>query len=181
MYSTAKIGGHPLHPMLVAFPITFYLATFVGFLVYQFVSSEIFWFKFAYFSNFAAVVTALVAAIPGFVDWALAIPNGTAAKKDGLIHMSLNLIVLAIYAFNAYTLPGTWDTGKVGLSTNVFLTAVGSLLLTGAGFYGWKMIGYHKVGVDLSPAQERYQELYEREVPFVPPGDHKNEQPPMFH
>jgi hypothetical protein len=43
------------------------------------------------------------------------------------------------------------------------------------------MIGYHKVGVDLSPEQERYQELYEREIPFVPPREHKNEQPPMFH
>ncbi|MGE5084998.1 MAG: DUF2231 domain-containing protein [Bacillota bacterium] len=181
MYSKAKIGGHPLHPMLVAFPITFYLATFGGFVVYQAVNPDIFWFKLAYFSNFAAVVSALVAAVPGIIDWTFGIPKGTAAKRDGLIHMSLNLVVLAIYAINAYAIWGTWETGKVGLSTNIFLTAVGSLLLTGAGFYGWKMIGDHKVGVDLSPAQERYQDLYEREVPFVPPHEKRNEQPPMFH
>lgn len=181
MYSKVKIGGHPIHPMLVAFPITFYLLTFAGFFIFQTMSTEIFWFKLAYFSNFAAVGTALVAAVPGFIDWTFGIPKGTAAKRHGLIHMVLNLATLGIYAINAYLISGSWNTGLVGVGTNIFLTAVGSVILLGAGYFGWEMIAYHKVGVDMSPQQEKLQEGYEREVPFIPSRERRNEPPNMYH
>lgn len=181
MYSKVKIGGHPIHPMLVAFPITLYLLTFVGFLVYQMVGTEIFWYKLAYFANFAAIATALLAAVPGFLDWTLGIPKGTAAKKHGLIHMILNLATLAIFTINASLIWGQWDAPYIGTGTNLLLTGVGSLTLLGAGYFGWEMIAYHKVGVDMSPEQEKLQERYEREEPFVPPHNHKQEPPSMYH
>ena len=34
MYSKIKIFGHPIHPMLVAYPIAFYTSTLVGFIIY---------------------------------------------------------------------------------------------------------------------------------------------------
>ena len=58
MYSKAKIAGHPIHPMLVAFPITFYVLTLVGFIVYATISPDIFWYKLSYFLNYAAIATA---------------------------------------------------------------------------------------------------------------------------
>ncbi|WP_415063071.1 DUF2231 domain-containing protein [Bdellovibrio sp.] len=169
MYSKAKIAGHPIHPMLVGFPITFYVMTFLGFLTYQTISSDIFWFKLGYFCNFAAVITALVAAVPGFIDWALGIPNQTQAKRRGLTHMVLNLITLGLYAINAYLISGSWNTGDIGLGTSLFLSAVGLIFLTGAGYYGWEMIGRYKVGVDMSAEQERLEERYEEK------------QPPLYH
>lgn len=169
MYSKAKIAGHPIHPMLVGFPIAFYTTTFVGFLVYQTMSPDIFWYKLGYFSNFAAIGTALVTAIPGVIDWSLGIPNGTSAKKKGLTHMILNLITLGLYSVNAYLISGTWDNPILGLGTTLFLSAVGLLILMGAGYYGWEMIGRYKVGVDLSQEQER---LEERRV---------EKEPPLFH
>jgi uncharacterized membrane protein len=30
LYSKAKVAGHPLHPMLVAFPVAFYTGAFVA-------------------------------------------------------------------------------------------------------------------------------------------------------
>lgn len=170
MYSKIKVGTHPLHPMLVGFPITFYILTFVAFVTFQTTSADIFWYKLGYFSNFAAVVTALIAAVPGFIDWAWGIPSKTNVKKQGLIHMSLNLITLAIYAINAYMISGTWNTADANLSTSIFLSAVGSLILLGAGYYGFTMISRYKVGVEMSPEQEHLQERYEREV-----------EPPLFH
>lgn len=180
MYSKAKIGGHPIHPKLVAFPITFYFLTFAGFIIYQ-LRPDIFWFKLAYFSNYAAIGTALLAAVPGFIDWAFGIPKGTAAKKHGLIHMSLNLTTLGIYAINGYLIWGTWDAPTIGIGTNLVLTAIGSIILAGAAYYGWMMIGYHKVGVDLSEEQEMLQEEYEHEVPFVPAHERRNEPPTIYH
>lgn len=170
MYSKAKIAGHPIHPMLVAFPITLYLLTFVAFVVYQTANPEIFWYKLAYFSNYAAVVLALIAAVPGFIDWSMGIPNKTEAKRDGLIHMSLNLVTLAIFAVNAYLIRGTWDAPLAGVTTQLWLTGIGSIILLAAGFYGWVMIGRHKVGVEMNPEQEKIQERKER-----------REEPPLFH
>jgi uncharacterized membrane protein len=171
MYSKAKIAGHPIHPMLVGFPITFYVLTLVGFVVFKTVSPDIFWYKLGYFSNYAAIITALVTAVPGFIDWALGIPNQTTAKKRGLIHMSLNLVTLALFIGNAFLLEGTWDTGQVNLGTSIFLTAVGCILLLGVGYFGREMVMKDKVGIDMTVEQENIQERYERE----------RKEPPLFH
>jgi uncharacterized membrane protein len=180
MYSKAKIGGHPIHPKLVAFPITFYCLTFVGFVVYQ-LRPDVFWFKLAYFSNFAAIFFALIAAVPGFIDLVFGIPNGTAAKKHGLIHMTLNLMTLGIFSANAYLIWDHWDQPLVGIGTNLLLTAFGAVILMAAAYYGWGMIGYHKVGVDMSKEQERLQEQYEHEDPFVPSHEQKDDPPTVYH
>lgn len=180
MYSKAKIGGHPIHPKLVAFPLTFYFLTVVGFIVYQ-VQPEPFWFKLAYFSNFAAIATALVAAVPGFIDWAFGVPKNTAAKKHGLIHMGLNLTTLAIFCVNGYLIYGSWETPFVGVETNLLLTAFGALIVMAGAYYGWDMVGYHKVGVDMSKEQARLQEEYEHEDPFVPSHEKEKPTPTVYH
>src|SRR6185436_4006263 len=75
MYSKAKVLGHPVHPMLVSFPIAFYTATLIAYGVYAATDNR-FWFQLGVVANFAGVVTALAAAIPGFIDWAFGIPAG---------------------------------------------------------------------------------------------------------
>lgn len=169
MYSKAKIGSHPIHPKLVAFPIAFYILTLVGFITYQSGNPDIFWYKLGYFCNFAAIIMAVITAIPGFIDWAFGVPEYSTAKKRGLIHMSLNLVVLGLYAINGYVIYGTWDTPLLNVGPSIALTAVGTALLFGAAYFGWEMISRNKVGVDLSPEQERLQENYERK------------EPPLFH
>ena len=80
MSSKVNILGHPVHPMLVAYPIAFNTATLVAFIIYG-VNGDPFWLKMAIALKAAAVVMAIVAAIPGFIDWAAGIPNGTPAKR----------------------------------------------------------------------------------------------------
>ena len=46
MYSKAKVGGHPVHPMLVAFPVAFYTGALVGFAVYA-ANGHQFWLNLA--------------------------------------------------------------------------------------------------------------------------------------
>jgi len=171
MYSKVKFADHPIHPMLVSFPITFYVLTVVAFIVYQGVNSDIFWYRLGYFSNFAAIICAVVAAVPGFIDWAFGIPKNTSAQRTGLVHMILNLCTLALYAVSAYLLKGTWDTASAPMSGVIFLTSIGAIILLGAGYLGWNLISRDKVGVDMTPVEEQRQEKYER----------SGEQPPMFH
>src|SRR5687768_10895753 len=100
MYSKIKIAGHPIHPMLIAFPVAFYTTTVVLFCAYA-LGAGAMWFQVAVYANVAGVITAIVAALPGFLDWAIGIPKGTAAKRTGLMHMTLNVVALVLFAVNA--------------------------------------------------------------------------------
>lgn len=157
MYSKVKFAGHPLHPMIVAFPITFYTVSLIAFVVYQNWITEYFWFQLGYFCTFAGVATALVAALPGFIDWAVGIPKESAAKKRGLIHMGLNVAALLLFGFNAYQLYGNWYTPFAD-ATNLWVVAlIGVVLTAAAGYHGWELVATHKVGVSMTPEQERIE------------------------
>jgi uncharacterized membrane protein len=163
MYSKAKIGGHPIHPMIVAFPITFYTVSLIAFVVYQFSNMDPFWFRLGYFCTFGGVITAVCAAVPGFVDWAFGIPQTSAAKKRGLIHMSLNVGALLLFAFNAFKLYGHWDSPLTNVTSLWVVALIGVGLTLAAGYHGWELIATHKVGVSLTPEQERLEPIEKME------------------
>ncbi len=153
MYSKAKILGHPLHPMLVAFPVAFYTATVAGYIVYA-ASGEFFWYKLGWVVNWAGVASAAVAAIPGLVDWATGIPRGTAAKKTGLLHMGLNVTALIVFLIAAAGVTGHQQDIQPDAGGPIVLSVIGLLLTLPSGFLGWSLVQDHHVGVRLSPSQE---------------------------
>jgi uncharacterized membrane protein len=164
MYSKAKVAGHPIHPMIVAFPICFYTLSLISFAVYRFGNLDIFWYHLGYFCTFAGVVTAFVAAVPGFIDWFIGIPKESAAKKRGLIHMILNVSTLILFIINASMLSGHWDVPRTSLTGVLVLSLIGVVLTVFAGYHGWELIATHKVGVSMTPDQERIEpvEKYDR-------------------
>lgn len=156
MYSKVKVAGHPLHPMLVAFPIACYVAACAAFVAYA-AGAEAFWFRLAVFANVAGVASAAVAALPGFIDWTWGVPTGSPAKATGLVHMLFNICALLAFVINAFM---QWQhrletAPLVGLS--VVLTGLGVVFTLVAGFFGWKMVQTHHVGIDLTPEQERLE------------------------
>ena len=82
MYSKAKIGGHPVHPMLVAFPVASYTGTLVGFAVYA-ANGHQFWLNLAIALSIAGAGSAVLAAIPGFVDLTFGVPRRSQTKDQG--------------------------------------------------------------------------------------------------
>jgi uncharacterized membrane protein len=100
MESRVKLAGHPVHQMLIVFPLGL-LATAVVFDVIFLVTNNSLWTQAAYFMIGAGVITGLVAAVPGAVDW-LAIPRGTRAKRIGLIHGVGNVVVVTLFALSWY-------------------------------------------------------------------------------
>ena len=176
MYSKAKIAGHPVHPMLVAFPIAFYTAACVAYVFYAVSFVDPFWFRLAYVANIAGVVTALVAAVPGFIDWAFGVPTGSAAKLTGFFHMLLNVSALAIFAISAWINYSQYNLAVPSARWGAALSLLGVGLTLGAGFLGWKMIGTHRVGVDLTPEQERIDPTA-REAAHLPHGRSRKSRP----
>ncbi|HEX6191286.1 MAG TPA: DUF2231 domain-containing protein [Chitinophagaceae bacterium] len=153
MYSKAKIAGHPIHPMLVGFPVAFYTATLVCYLVYS-SNQDVFWFRVGVVANTAGAIMAAVAAIPGFIDW-LFIPKETRAKKTGLLHMICNVVALICFAVAAWINCPKWEESNPALGISIPLTAVGFILTLVAGFLGWTLVQKHHVGIDLDQPVQR--------------------------
>lgn len=95
MEARVRVAGHALHPMLVVFPLGL-LATSVAWDICRLATGNPMWGTVAFWTIVAGVIGALLAAVPGFVDW-LGIPGGTRAKGVGMIHMVLNLVVVGLF------------------------------------------------------------------------------------
>src|SRR5258708_34638702 len=106
MLTKARIAGHPIHPMLVAFPIGLYTITVVALIVFGATASA-FWYPVAALACIAGPVMALVAAAFGFVDF-LGVPTRSRAQKTAIKHLALNVTALVLFAIAAIILGTSW-------------------------------------------------------------------------
>ncbi|MFD2763689.1 DUF2231 domain-containing protein [Micromonospora eburnea] len=96
MESRLKVLGHPLHPMLVMFPVAL-LITAVIFDVVDAAGGPDYLAEAAYWNIAVGLVGGLLAAAAGSVDL-FALPTGTRAKRVGLTHAAANLAVILLFA-----------------------------------------------------------------------------------
>ncbi|MDB4963494.1 MAG: Rieske (2Fe-2S) oxidoreductase [Myxococcales bacterium] len=155
LHSKATIKGHPIHPMLVGFPIALYTSGVVSLVVYA-IARDVFWYRAAMTLLFAGVAMAVLSAIFGTIDLFLGVPRKEkATRSTGVIHLGLNVASLVLFTGAALSLLGesrgdvTPGVAPDDLSFGLPLTiGVIGLLLTGAaGAYGWKLVQTHHVGI----------------------------------
>jgi len=96
MESRVKLFGHPVHQMLIVFPLGL-LATSVVFDIIHLGSGAPYAATVAFALIASGIVGGLLAAPFGLIDW-LAIPSGTRAKRIGGLHGGGNVVVLALFA-----------------------------------------------------------------------------------
>ncbi len=153
MYSKIKVAGHPVHPMLVAFPVACYTGTLAGFAVYA-ANSHLFWLNLAIALSVSGTGTAVIAALAGLADWALGIPRDSAAKMTGLLHAGLNATALGLFLAAMASYVGNWNGPAIGATLGVVLSAIGVAVTLAGGFLGWTLVQDYHVGVHLVPEQE---------------------------
>ncbi len=144
MESRAKLLGHPIHPMLIAFPLGL-LPTAVVFDIVYFVRGNPYWTGLSFWMIAAGIIGALVAAVFGLVDW-LAIPARTRAWRIGLWHGGGNLAVVALFAASWYLRYRAVDA--VPTTTAFALAIAGVLLACVTGWLGGELVDRLGVGVD---------------------------------
>lgn len=142
MSTRASISNHPVHPMLVAIPIGLWIFSFVCDLLYIFYSQNPIWTVIALYSMAGGVVGALVAAIPGFIDY-LGLTDPV-VKRIATFHMALNLTAVLLFSLNVWLRiqSGEFSISYVVLSF-MTLVAVGI-----SGWLGGELVFVHGVGVD---------------------------------
>ena len=105
------------------------------------------WPTLAYYTMIGGILGALAAAVPGLIDL-LSLPAGY-TKSVAIKHMSINLLVVAIYVCNAWLRHGNPGSLKVPM----ILSLVTILLLVVSGWLGGKMVYEAGVGVDTGAAK----------------------------
>jgi len=143
MPSRAKFAGHPIHPMLVVFPLGL-LGTAVIFDIIYLMSAQSQWTVAAHYMIGAGVVGGLAAALFGWVDW-VGIPSGTRAKRIGLWHGLTNGAVLALFVLSWVLRrdnPALPPTGAIVAGFSAMVLAVI------AAWLGGEMVYRLGVGVD---------------------------------
>ncbi len=150
MYTKAAVARHPIHPMLIAFPVALYVATVVALFVHI-GTHDPFWYRAAFWTSLAGVVMAAVAAIPGLVDL-LTLPAHTKARMTGYKHAGFNVLSLALFVIACIIMGRNWYAADVDLAhlddaTPLVLGLIGVASTLAAGWLGWTMVQTHHVGV----------------------------------
>jgi uncharacterized membrane protein len=153
MYTKATIAKHPLHPMLIAFPVALYVATVVALLVHL-GTHDVFWFRVGMWSNIAGVVMAAVAAVPGLIDL-VSLPAKSRARVTGIRHAAFNVLALVLFAISAVmlyrnagsTLNPARGNYALDVTAPLVLSILGVLSTVTAGWLGWTLVQTHHVGV----------------------------------
>lgn len=144
MRSKAHFKSHPIHPMLIAFPVAFIVAAPVFDLAGLLGGWETAWTVGAY-SSVAVVVTGLVAAAPGLIDYLYVIPPDSSAKRRGTYHMVVNVTALALVAASWFF--RDWDSLQPEPMAMV-LEFLGMGFMTIGGWLGGTLVYRNQIGVD---------------------------------
>lgn len=141
MASPASVAKHPIHPMLIVFPIGLWIFSLVSDLILLSGGSTV-WDDVAFYTMAGGIVGALLAAIFGFIDWrSLTEPR---VKRIGTAHMILNLLAVAIFAMDLWlrTVLGS------GATLPIVLSVTGVVVLAISGWLGGSMVYVHGVAVE---------------------------------
>ena len=156
MKSKAHFKGHPLHPILVSFPIAFFIGTLILDVLGLVYSRDDF-YTTAMYLEIAGIGFALFAAVPGIIDYLFVIPPNSSAKKRGATHGLINITMVIIFSV-ALMLR---KKEEVSFMIIIGLEIAGIILLSIAGWLGGTLVFRNQIGVDIRYAHAgKWKEEY---------------------
>ena len=158
MSSPASIGKHPVHPMLVAFPIGLWVFALACDVIRLSGGAEV-WSTVARYSIAGGIVGALLAAIPGFIDY-LSIDEAE-MKRIATTHLLLGLGSVVIFGLNLWLRFRLEEGSKIPL----LLSILGVFVIGFGGWLGGEMVyvkGMAVEAVEELAKKEKQQEADSR-------------------
>jgi uncharacterized membrane protein len=137
--STAQIAGHPLHPMLVQFPIVCFILTFVFDIFY--VRGDTAVAPYSIWLLGIGVAMAALAAVAGLTDF---LGDKRIQGADAVKHMLANVTAVVLELVNLILRLGNPDFIA---STGVYISGLVVLILAYSGWLGGKLVYKHGIGV----------------------------------
>ncbi len=147
MKSKASIGGHPIHPILIPFPIGLLVFSLIADLIYLWQGGLLWESYIAFYTLSAGIIGMAVAAIPGLIDW-LTLTDPKVVPVANW-HARVNIITLFVFIASFYlrtTSGATWIAGLTMLP--IILSIIGVIGLGIAGWLGGELVFRHGVAVN---------------------------------
>lgn len=145
MRSSAHFKGHPIHPAIVMFPFATLWLAFL-FHAAAAVTNRADWGVFGNYLALIGIGTALVAAVPGFIDYLRAVPPKSSGKTRATTHMLLNLTAVALFVIAVLMRRDVPPAESSILPVVVEGIAVG--MLSVGGWLGGTLVTRNQIGVD---------------------------------
>ena len=142
MKSTARVAGHPIHPMLIPYPFAL-LSAAAAFDVLGRSGRRTYGRTAAHLQT-AGLLSAVAAAIPGIVDYFGSVPRHTSAARDATYHALFNSSALVAFALARAERRADGTATDRGLG----LSLLGTALLSAGGWLGGQLVYHHHIGVD---------------------------------
>jgi uncharacterized membrane protein len=145
MESRVKLLGHPVHPMLVVFPVGLFVTSVIFDILYLIIRNQAFP-TVSFYMIAAGIIGGLLAAIFGVIDW-LGLPYNSRAWNLGVWHGIGNLLLMMLFILN-------WlqrrDNGNfIPESSGLFLSFAGIGLALVTSWIGGELV--YRLGVAVDP------------------------------
>lgn len=140
--STVNIAGHPIHPVLIPFPIAFLVGALLTDIGYW-LAEDVFWARASLWLVGAGLVTGLLAAVVGAIDYFTI--DRAQEHAAGKIHAAGNATVIVLATINLFI---RWRDPAAGiLWWGLLLSLLTAAILGVTGWYGGELAYRHKIGV----------------------------------
>jgi uncharacterized membrane protein/nitrite reductase/ring-hydroxylating ferredoxin subunit len=143
MRSKTNIKGHPIHPILVTFPIAFFMGAFISDVLVV-INSDSMFFSMAQYLEIGGIGSALLAAVPGILDYFYIVPPKSSANKRATQHGLLNITMLLVFT-SALLIRRNKEIDFLIVLT---LEGVGIIMLTISGWLGGTLVNRNQIGID---------------------------------
>ncbi|HXD34932.1 MAG TPA: DUF2231 domain-containing protein [Pyrinomonadaceae bacterium] len=161
MASKASIGGHPIHPMLIPFPIGLLVFSLIADVIYFWRGNPVWENYIAFYTLLGGIIGAAAAAIPGLIDWAAL--TDRASIKVANWHARVNIIGLIIFIASFYLRTTSGAKWIVSMPRLPFiLSLIGVVGLAIAGYLGGELVFRHGVAVDMKSSAPQKAESSNR-------------------
>ena len=144
MRSRAAIQSHPIHPMLVAFPIGLWVVSFILDVIGRINGDSTFWAA-GFYCVIGGCIGAALAAMPGAIDLFTVVPPHSSARDRGYIHGGLNVLALIVFIVVAAR---RGDAAAVPDGISVMLSIAGIIVIGISGWLGGTLVYRNQIGVD---------------------------------
>jgi uncharacterized membrane protein len=137
--STAKIADHPIHPMLIPFPIVCFILTFVVDILYARGNTSL-----ATASNWLLIVGLVMAALAAATGLTDFLGEKRIQVSDAVKHMLANVTAVVLELVNLIL---RYNNPDFIASTGVYISGVVVLILVYSGWKGGDLVYRHGMGV----------------------------------
>ncbi len=140
--SRIAIAGHPLHAMLVAFPIALTMSVLGADLLYWW-TGDAFWARVAGWAAFGAFLMGVIAGVTGTIE--LLIVQGIRNRSASWTHFILAVMLLSILGANWGWRISDYEAAVLPLGLLMSLVAGALTFVTG--WHGGKLVFDYRIGI----------------------------------